>query len=188
VGQLTNEEVGASILACTLLDIRTTYKSKIPGLRTYRMENVLPIDPQNAVVRYCAAGIQLEQSGQPDEALRLFTLAWDKSTDAFERTIAAHYMARHQKTPEDVLHWNREALSNADSVGDDRVQEFYPSLYLNLGKAHEDLGNTDDARRFYTLAAGRLDCLPESPYGAIVRRGVMDGLQRTGSLVNESEA
>jgi len=104
------------------------------------MENALPIDPQNVVVRYCAEGIQLEQSGQRDEALRLFTLAWDKSTDAFERTIAAHYLARHQTTPEEVLHWNQEALSNADAVGDDRVREFYPSLYLNLGKAHEDLG------------------------------------------------
>jgi len=148
----------------------------------------LPIDPQNVVVRYCAEGIQAEQSGQRDEALRLFTLAWDNSTDAFERTIAAHYLARHQKTLEEILHWNQEALSNADTVGDDRVREFYPSLYLNLGKAHEDLGNTDDARGFYMLAAERVDCLPESPYGAIVRRGVMDGLQRTDSSVNESNA
>jgi tetratricopeptide (TPR) repeat protein len=148
------------------------------------MENVLPIDPQNIVFRYCAEGIELEQSGQRDETLRLFALAWDESSNAFERTIAAHYLARHQKAPEETLHWNQEALSNADSVGDDCGQEFYPSLYLNLGKSHEDLGNIVDARRFYTLAAERLDCLPESPYGAIVRRGVMDGLQRTDPFHN----
>jgi tetratricopeptide (TPR) repeat protein len=152
------------------------------------MENVLPIDSQNAIVRYCAEGIQREQSGERDEALRLFTLAWDKSTDAFERTIAAHYLARHQTTPEEVLHWNQEALRNADTVGDDRVREFYPSHYLNLGKAHEDLGNTNDARRFYALAAERVDCLPESPYSVIVRRGVMDGLHRTEPSVKESDA
>jgi hypothetical protein len=42
------------------------------------------------------------------------------------------------------------------------VQQFYPSLYLNMGKAHEDLGNLKDARRFYALAAQRIGCLPES--------------------------
>ena len=56
------------------------------------MENVLPIDPQNLVVRYCAEGIEREQDGQRDEALRLFALAWDESSNAFERTIAAHYI------------------------------------------------------------------------------------------------
>ena len=174
-----------------LSEMRAASKaSTFPNLKnpSVCMENVLPIDPENLVVRYCAEGIELEQGGQRDEALRLFTLAWSECSNAFERTIAAHYLAGHQKTPEETLRWNQEALSNADSVGDDRVQEFYPSLYLNLGKSHEDLGNIDDARRFYTLAAERVDCLPESPYGAIVRRGVMDGLKRTESSLEEPHA
>lgn len=139
------------------------------------------IDPQNQIVRYCTEGMEREQEGQHKEALRLFMLAWDQSKDAFERSIAAHYVARHQATPEMTLHWNQESLTNADSVGDDRVQGFYPSLYLNMGKSHEDLGNLKDARRFYALAADRMGCLPESPYGDLVRRGVMNGMQRTSS-------
>ena len=95
------------------------------------------IDPQNQIVRYCTEGMEREQEGQHKEALRLFLLAWDQSKDAFERSIAAHYVARHQATPEMTLHWNQESLTNADSVGDDRVQGFYPSLYLNMGKSHE---------------------------------------------------
>ena len=145
------------------------------------------IDPQNRVVRYCIEGMEREQDGRHEEALRLFMLAWDQSKDAFERTIAAHYVARHQTTPERALHWNRESLTNADAVEDDRVQEFYPSLYLNMGKSHEDLGNLKDAKRFYALAADRMGCLPESPYAEIVRRGVTNGMQRTANC-SESES
>ncbi len=145
------------------------------------------IDPQNRVVRYCVEGMEKEQEGRHEEALRLFMLAWDHSKDAFERTIAAHYVARHQTTPERALHWNQESLTNADAVGDDRVQGFYPSLYLNMGKSQEDLGNLKDARRFYALAADRMGCLPEGRYGDIVRRGVMNGMQRISNCAeNES--
>jgi tetratricopeptide (TPR) repeat protein len=142
------------------------------------------IDPENSVVRFCAEGMEREQEGRHDEALRLFTRAWDQSEDAFERTIAAHYLARHQTTTEAKLHWNQESLSNADAVGDDRVQALYPSLYLNMGKSHEDLGNLTDAKRFYDMAADRIDELPEGHYGDVVRQGVINGLQR---ISNQSE-
>src|ERR1700722_6825595 len=131
-------------------------------------------DPQNRVVRYCVEGMEREQEGRHEEALRLFMLAWDQSKDAFERTIAAHYVARHQTTPERALHWNQESLINADAVGDTRVKEFYPSLYLNMGKSHEDLGNLKHARRFYALAADLIGCLPETPLADTVRRGAMN--------------
>jgi hypothetical protein len=56
-----------------------------------------------------------------------------------------------------------------------------------MGKSHEDLGNLKDARRFYALAADRIGCLPESPYGDMIRRGVMNAMQRTSnSSENES--
>jgi hypothetical protein len=146
------------------------------------------IDPQNRVVRSCVLGMEREQEGRHEEALQLFMLAWHESTSAFERSIAAHYVARHQTTPESTLHWNQESLTNADAVGDDRIQDFYPSLYLNLGKSHEDLGNLKDARRFYALAAERIGGLPETPLTDTVRRGVMNGLQRTSKrLENESQ-
>jgi hypothetical protein len=139
------------------------------------------IDPQNRVVRYCAEGMEREQEGRHEEALRLFMLAWDQCKDAYERAIAAHYVARHQTTPEEALHWNQESLINADAVGDDRVREFYPSLYLNMGKSYEDLGNLKDARRFFALAADLMGSLPESPLASMVRSGVMSGMQRTSN-------
>jgi tetratricopeptide (TPR) repeat protein len=145
----------------------------------------MAIDPENQVVRYCIEGMEKEQHGRHEEAMRLFMLAWDESKDAYERAIAAHYVARQQTTLEGKLHWNQESLANADAVSDDRVQHFYPSLYLNLGKSHEDLGDPREARKFYVMAADRIGCLPESPLTDTVRRGVKNGLLRTSSE-NES--
>jgi len=66
-------------------------------------------------------------------------------------------------------------------VGDARVQGFYSSLYLNLGHAHEALGHTADARRFYDLAAEQLGKVPAGQYGDTLRSGVENGRQRLGN-------
>ncbi len=52
-----------------------------------------------------------------------------------------------------MLRWNQEALARADAVGDERVHNFYPSLYVNMGRSYEVLGNWAEARRYYKLAA-----------------------------------
>ncbi|MEI4884353.1 hypothetical protein Q8G49_29745, partial [Klebsiella pneumoniae] len=78
----------------------------------------------------CVQGMECESSGRLEEASRLFTTAWIQSADHLERCIAAHYVARHQKEPVHALLWNQRSLDHANAVGDDRVREFYPSLYL----------------------------------------------------------
>ena len=136
------------------------------------------MDPNNPVVRLCVLGMECEGQGRFDDASQLFMNAWTKSTDDFERSIAAHYVARHQKSAADTLLWNQRSLDHADAVRDGRVREFYPSLYLNLGKAHEDLGNRDDARRFYEMAAAVLNSLPDDRYGNTVRDSVQRAVAR----------
>jgi|SRR5215207_4521350 len=142
------------------------------------------MNPDNPVVRLCAEGMNAEGEGRPDEARRLFQQAWDESTDDFEACVAAHYLARHQETPEETLRWNQESLVRADAVADDRVRSFYPSLYLNLGKAHEELGQLAEARRYYTLASRRVGALGEDGYGEFLRRGIAAGQDRVGSDSN----
>ncbi len=44
-------------------------------------------------------------------------------------------------TPNNVYAWNQRALDHANAVSDDRVKEFYPSLYLNMGQSFELLGD-----------------------------------------------
>lgn len=136
------------------------------------------MDPNNPIVRLCVQGIELEGSGRFDDAAQLFLNAWSQSTDDFERCIAAHYVARHQKNRVDTLLWNQRSLNHANAVFDDRVGGFYPSLYLNMGRAHEDLGNREDAERFYAMAASVLDSLPEGRYGNGVRDAVEKALLR----------
>ena len=136
------------------------------------------MDPDNPVVKLCAEGMQAEFAGRTDDARDLFMQAWQAAQDDFEACIAAHYLARRQADFADNLHWNQVALARADSVADERVSQFYPSLYLNLGHSYEINGDPVEARRYYALAAARVDELTPGPYGDVVRRGVTAALQR----------
>jgi hypothetical protein len=79
--------------------------------------------------------MEYESKGNFEEASTVFMAAWTQSTDDFERCVAAHYVARHQKSPDEALIWNQRSLNYALALGDDRVSGFFPSLYLNMGKA-----------------------------------------------------
>jgi hypothetical protein len=122
--------------------------------------------------------MKAEMEGRTDQAGILFLQAWGQRQDDYDACLAAHYVARHQKIPEQVFHWNQESLDRADAVNDERVQAFYPSLYLNMGKAHEDLGNRERAKRYYELAATKMSRLPEGRYRDVVQDGIKQGLQR----------
>jgi hypothetical protein len=138
------------------------------------------MDPTNPVVQLCVQGMQAEGEGRNDDARALFARAWAERKDDFDACIAAHYLARHQPTPEAILEWNQLALNHADAVGDDRVQAFYPSLYLNLGHAHEVLGDRETALGCCELAEEWIARLPDDRYGDVVRHGLKELRRRLG--------
>lgn len=111
------------------------------------------MDLNNPVIKLCIAGTRAEFEGRIEDAHTLSRQAWQAARDDFEACIAAHYLARYQEDPQKILRWNQEALDRAQAVKDSRVQEFYPSLYLNLGHSYELIGNQAEAQRYYTLAA-----------------------------------
>jgi tetratricopeptide (TPR) repeat protein len=111
------------------------------------------MDFESWAVKLCIEGTQAEYKGRVDDARALYRQAWESSRDDYEACIAAHYVARHQGSPEDALRWNLEALARARAAGDIRVESFYPSLYVNLGRAYELAGNQPEAERYYELAA-----------------------------------
>lgn len=111
------------------------------------------MDLNNPVVQLCVAGTQAEFQGRPEAARALYWQAWETARDDFEACIAAHYVARFQNDPQEVFRWNQEALNHADVIQDERVKEFYPSLYLNMGRSYELLGDLSEAKRYYDLAA-----------------------------------
>jgi hypothetical protein len=139
------------------------------------------MDPNNFIVKLCAQGMEEEGNGKMAEAVRLFDLSWTQSANDFERCIAAHYVARHQASAELKLKWNQQALDCANRITDGSTAEFLPSLYLNLGKSHEDLGSTAEARRLYERAAVNLTSLPAGAYRDFVQEGIARGLQRVDS-------
>jgi len=137
------------------------------------------MDPDNAVVKLCAAGMAAEGEGRKADAKALFEQAWNTSRDDYDACIAAHYVARHQATPEATFEWNERALKRAQAVDEDRVRDFLPSLYLNYAHSLEQLGRTREACAQYGLAAARLDDLPPGGYAQLVRGGVTAGQRRT---------
>jgi tetratricopeptide (TPR) repeat protein len=136
------------------------------------------MDPNNPVVKLCTQGIEVEMKGRRDEARSLFLQAWELRQDDVDACIAAHYVARHQDTPAETLRWNELALQHAISASTDSVRSFYPSLYLNLGKSYEDLGDTSRARELYEQGEQCIDGVPDGGYGEIVRQGLHNALQR----------
>jgi tetratricopeptide (TPR) repeat protein len=144
----------------------------------------MTLDPDNPVVKLCVAGMEAEGAGQLDQAHDLFQRAWEARQDDLDACIAAHFLARH-RPPEEMLFWNRMAIDHADAAAalqGEIIRGFYPSLYLNIGWSHEQVGDAAAARRCYELAAARLEILPATPYGDVVRKGVAAGWARVGDL------
>ena len=136
------------------------------------------MDPNNPVVRLCSQGIELEMKGHRAEARSLFLQAWELRQDDVDACIAAHYVARHQESPAETLRWNELALTHALSASADSIRSFYPSLYLNLGKSYEDIGDIARARELYEQGEQSIKEVPEGGYGDIVRQGLHNALER----------
>jgi hypothetical protein len=137
---------------------------------------MIGLDADNAVVRLCLAGIRAEQAGDGEAAAACYARAWEASTGPAEACVAAHYLARVQLHADSKLQWNARALELAGAAGD--LDAFMPSLELNLGSAHEELGNHVEAARHYRAAASALDRLGADPTSDSLRAPIARALQR----------
>jgi hypothetical protein len=136
-------------------------------------------DASNRVVALCAAGMAVE--GTPAEARRRFEQAWAARGDDYDACVAAHFLARHQPTAEETLHWSLLAVRHAEAVPGGRAAGFLASLYLNLGDAHAALGQPGAATAAARRAAGHLDALPAGGYREIVALGIRRLSERLGA-------
>lgn len=135
-------------------------------------------DPENEVVKLCVQGIVTEGEGKLNEAHELFMQAWGIAGNDFEQFTAAHYVARNQQQLRDKLHWNAVSLQHALKI-DDKVVAFYcPSLYLNVGKSYEDLGDIQDALQNYLYAKEASHHLAADGYSNMIKAGIAAGIKR----------
>lgn len=112
----------------------------------------MEFNPSNHVIQLCMQGMGMEEKDQAEEANKLFLQAWNEATNDFEKFIAAHYVARQQKNAADRLKWYQTALQFAVKVDNDAVKGAYASLYLNIAKCYEELGDFNNAKKNNELA------------------------------------
>jgi rifampin ADP-ribosylating transferase len=112
----------------------------------------MEFNQKNNVVRLCLQGIGMEKSDKQEEASELFLRAWNEATDDFEKFIAAHYVARHQKNAADKLQWLEADLQLALKINDDTVKSVFAPLYERIAACHEDLGDSDKSKKNHALA------------------------------------
>jgi tetratricopeptide (TPR) repeat protein len=113
----------------------------------------MEFSPFNNVVKLCLQGMEMEESAKTEEALQLFLQAWDEATNDFEKFLAAHYIARCQKDVSNNLKWLEIALKFALKTNDDSVKSAFPSLYFNIAKCYENLGDLENAKKNQELGA-----------------------------------
>lgn len=136
------------------------------------------MDLDNPVLKLCQEGMQAEAEGRSADARALFERAWSARTGDYDACVAAHYVARHQDDPSEILRWNSLALTHADAADAGAVAAFYPSLHVSVAMAHERLGDPAAARAAWERAAARVAALPADGYGDEIRAAVEDALIR----------
>src|SRR5690554_3705259 len=94
--------------------------------------HLMEFNPTNLVVKRCLEGMSMAEKGDPTAARKLFLQAWTEATEDLEKFIAAYYVARHQESPADRLHWYETALQYALAINDDSVHSAFASLYAHI--------------------------------------------------------
>ena len=112
----------------------------------------MEFNPNNTIVKLCLQGMELEGKNIPEEASRIFLQAWNEASDDFEKFIAAHYVARLQKSVPDKLKWFEATLQLALKINDNYVKSVFPSLYSNIATCYEESGDLDNAKKNYEFA------------------------------------
>lgn len=123
----------------------------------------------------------MEGQGRQTEAAELFQKAWHLSGSDQEKFVAAHYVARHQNSVAEKLQWDETALEYAQKLDIESIKSYLPSLHLNVGKCHEDLGRIEEAARQYQLANSMSCYLGNDGYGTMIKHGISAALSRLES-------
>lgn len=112
----------------------------------------MEFSPNNNIVKLCIQGMDMEEKGKPEEAGKLFLQGWNEATNDFEKFTAAFYVARHQKSVSDRLRWLETTLQLALKINNDSVNGALSSLYINIAKCYEVLGDLKNSKKNNEIA------------------------------------
>lgn len=134
-------------------------------LKSFIKRTEMEFSPFNPVIRLCIQGMAMEESGRAEDAAQLFLQAWNEATNDHERYLAAHYVSRHQETTAEKLQWLETALQFATKIRDVSVTSALPSLYLNIARCYEELGDAAKAKTYTGLSISyRNDPADKGPF------------------------
>ncbi|MCM3716938.1 NAD(+)--rifampin ADP-ribosyltransferase [Fictibacillus phosphorivorans] len=109
----------------------------------------IKFEPNNVVIKLCISGMNMEDDGNVEGATTMFHQAWHEAKDDYERFIAAYHLARIQKSITDKLKWMETSLHCAKNINNENVKSAYSTLYLNIAKCYEELGDSENAKKNY---------------------------------------
>jgi rifampin ADP-ribosylating transferase len=112
----------------------------------------MDFNPNNPIVKLCLQGMAMEDAGKPENAGRIFLQTWNEASNDFEKFLAAHYVARHQKSVHDRLKWLETGLELALKVNNNAVNSALPTLYSNIASCYSELGDPGKAKKNHDLA------------------------------------
>lgn len=138
----------------------------------------MQFDPNNTIVRLCIQGLEYQGLGEKEKAMSYYGLAWSEAKTDFEKFTAAHYLARHQTDPEKELEWNQLALTHAKLVERDSMKQHFPSLYLNIAKSFEQMGDHSSAYKACESANSYIKYLSNDGYGRMIAAGIKAAITR----------
>src|SRR4051812_2736357 len=108
----------------------------------------MEFDPNNTVIKLCVQGMDLEQKGDNEQPKKIFMQAWKEAKTDFEKFIAAHYVTRHQTRITDKVRWMETGLEFALKTTDEGAKGALPTLYRNLSRSYEELGDQEKAKKY----------------------------------------
>ena len=137
------------------------------------------MDQNNPVVKLCIDGLRAVAQKKEDDAQYYFKEAWKIRKNDLDSCIAAHYIAKHQKNLLKTLSWNLKSLKYAKKIKKEYVEDFYPSLYINIADTYEKLGEKENAKKYYDLAASKVTKTSLGSYRILLLESIKSGQQRT---------
>lgn len=109
-------------------------------------------DPNNKIIKLCLQGMAMEEGGKQEDANVLFQKALKEATNDFEYFYATYYVSRHQKNTIESLKYLERAVQYAINIKDDTVISALPFLYLKISKCYEDLGDSQQSKKYMELS------------------------------------
>ena len=113
----------------------------------------MEFSPFNSIVKRCLQGMEMEAKGSPEEANKLFRQGWEEAANEFEKFLAAYYVARHQPTVSDHLHWLTIALEHALKADNEATKSALPTLYSQIAACYDNLEDVANAKKNHELSA-----------------------------------